>query len=84
MNETIDPCEDFYKFACGNYIEKEEIPEGFEAISEMFKNSEKILSFILDNLNNQTKPYKFKYLENLLNYHSCLSESKFSRFINFS
>ena len=27
MNTNVDPCDDFYEFACGNYIEKTVIPD---------------------------------------------------------
>lgn len=26
LNETVDPCENFYKFACGNFIENTQVP----------------------------------------------------------
>lgn len=41
MDENADPCENFYTFACGNYINTTEIPEGrgmidtFTALSEL-------------------------------------------------
>lgn len=27
LNKTVDPCQDFYKFACGGWIEKNPIPQ---------------------------------------------------------
>jgi putative endopeptidase len=51
MNEQANPCEDFYEYACGNWVKSTEIPadrprwsRGFDAISA---RNEEILRDIL-------------------------------------
>ena len=33
MDQTVNPCDDFYKFACGGYLEKTTIPDDRPFIS---------------------------------------------------
>lgn len=49
MDSTVNPCDDFYKFACGNYIKSQVIPEdkseinSFTEIRDMVHNRLRIL-----------------------------------------
>ncbi|KAM7311890.1 neprilysin-2-like [Ixodes scapularis] len=42
MNQTVDPCENFYEFACGGWVHRHPIPEDRSSVSQ--------LSFIRDQL----------------------------------
>lgn len=32
IDESVDPCENFYKFACGEFVKKTKLPEGTPAV----------------------------------------------------
>ena len=43
MNQSADPCEDFYNYACGGWIEKHHIPPGtnsWTVFSELAQTAE--------------------------------------------
>lgn len=63
MDESVNPCEDFYEFACGEYLRKTDIPEDKSSLTsfsiiqdEVDKQLEKILTE--EPQQNETKPFK--------------------------
>ena len=51
MNEKVDPCEDFFNYACGGWIKKNPIPKtssSFSTFSKLNQQIEKILRKILE------------------------------------
>lgn len=60
MDETIDPCDDFYEFACGKYVHETTIPED--------KSSKSSFSIVQDKVDEQ--------LKNVLTEEALPNESK--------
>ena len=78
MDENVDPCNDFYEFACGGFVKKTKIPDDRPFINQhVIQNQElqKQLRQVLakDILPNELKPFK---LAKTL-YKSCINESMF-------
>ena len=44
MDETVNPCDDFYQFACGNFIKKTAIPDDRTRVSSFSVLSDELLS----------------------------------------
>ncbi|CAK9294512.1 unnamed protein product [Gordionus sp. m RMFG-2023] len=76
MNLSIDPCTDYYEFACGGYIQKTSIPSGFNKWGQFDAISESILVTIKDILENPHTKYEAR-AERLAKtyYDSCMDET---------
>lgn len=76
MDITVDPCEDFYKFACGKYIENTIIPHDkflvtpLSKIDDMVKEQlQRMLSE--DLIPDEPKPFKLAKIM----YKTCMAKS---------
>ena len=73
LDETIDPCEDFYKFSCGNWIKRNPIPKtssSFSTFSKLNQKVEKQLRQILEKPNKSSRE-NFMYKKAKNYYTSC-------------
>lgn len=53
LDETVDPCEDFYRFACGGFIKSTVIPDD-KSTMEVFTELDDILKKELNDILNST------------------------------
>ena len=80
MDQTADPCVDFFQFACGSWNRKHIIPEDRSSISTFEVLADQlqiILKGILEegpNSQDNNSTLKAKYF-----YHSCMNQSEYFR-----
>lgn len=77
IDETVDPCTNFYDFACGNFVKSQVVPDdkvtvdGFSAVRDIVE--EQIRTVINEPVQrNESKPFRLaKYFN-----QACLNEAK--------
>ena len=78
MNESVDPCENFYQFACGGFIENKTIPDEYGSVSayniledEIYEQGKKLLEKPIDNSKDFEAHKKAK-----IHYKACMDDDK--------
>ena len=84
MNQKVDPCEDFYSFACGGFESKHVIPDDQSSVTTFSLISDEVTEQLRNLIERPIKEgdaEPFKLVKKL--YQSCLNKSKSSRTTSF-
>ena len=81
INMNIDPCEDFFEFSCGSFIQNKRIPDDQSRI-DMFDGLREILSYnVADLLSEPIKTNDIESIRNAKNlYTSCMNEELIEKY----
>ncbi|KAK5647011.1 hypothetical protein RI129_005475 [Pyrocoelia pectoralis] len=80
MNETVDPCEDFYNFACGGFVSRTTIPEDSASVSSFTITQEKLLLQLKTILEEPVNPIELNSYKLLKKYYAlCMDTSTIDR-----
>ncbi|KAJ8667237.1 hypothetical protein QAD02_008899 [Eretmocerus hayati] len=82
INESIDPCVDFYQFACGNFIKNTPIPQDKDGVDSNLLVNEQIMIQLRDGiLNLTTKNPQESFTKLRLYYDTCVNQEQSSQSI---
>ena len=60
MDQSVNPCEDFYQFACGGFIEKTVIPDDRTRMSSFSVLSDELLTQVSTYIDSHSGPENLK------------------------
>lgn len=77
MNSDADPCDDFYDFACGNFIKTTKIPDDKVSVNTFSVINDELqlqLRNLLEGQAEEDEPGPFQLARNF--YKSCMNTSE--------
>ena len=77
MNRNIDPCDDFYQFACGGFVKNNEIPNDRAGVNTFSTLDDYLREQLNTSLAEDIQPSDLKAFKMVKTfYKSCMNESK--------
>ena len=77
MNRELDPCDNFYEFACGNFIKNATIPDDENKIDMLSITQKKVISQLKKEIQEDIKPDELSVFKMLKTYYqNCMNRSK--------
>lgn len=80
MDPSVDPCQDFYQFACGGFVEKVKIPDDRSSKSQFGVIDEKLTEQLRDILESEDMPDDSKVVKQAKDhFKACMDLEKLEK-----
>lgn len=77
MNSSVNPCDDFYRFACGTFLHKTSIPDDKVSVNTFSVISDQVQEQLKKSIGEPIMPDDNKPIKLVKNlYKSCMDKSK--------
>jgi len=77
MDESVDPCENFYEFSCGGFVKSTIIPDDKTQMTTFGMLNDKLdeqVRILVEESVKEDEPTPFRLIKDL--YQSCMNKSK--------